>query len=124
MENIVKKLDDLIDSIAEYLEGETAYTVQRKKCSDFYVPATEIKIMSGEYELALVKPMIYRMPMNDVYAQMECSPYPTNIFREKFISKLCKDEQGVYEFVELERFLEQVISGLEKSKEYWIDFYK
>ncbi|MCR9423982.1 hypothetical protein [Vibrio sp. RM-69-4] len=122
MDNIVKKMDDLIDSIAEYIQDETAYTVQRKKCSDFYVPTTEI--MSGEYELALVKPMIYMMPMNDAYAQMEFCPCPANVFREKSISKLCKDEQGVYEFFELKRFLEQVISGLEKSKEHWINFYK
>ncbi|EGR2426329.1 hypothetical protein FXE20_08680 [Vibrio cholerae] len=124
MNNILKKIDELFDSITEYLHSETAYIVQRSVCSDYYVDTTEIRITSDDDVLASIKPIIYMMPIDDVYAQVEFSTYPLNEFSYKSISKLCKNQHGTYDFIDLEAFLEDVISGLEKSKQYLIDWHK
>ncbi|MFH4764205.1 hypothetical protein [Vibrio alginolyticus] len=124
MDNIVRNIDNLIENIAEYLQAETTYTVQKRTCSDFCVPTKEITISSDNNELALIKPFIYMVPMNDAYAQIECHLFPSNVFRDKASSKLYKNANDEYEFVGLEQFLEEMLSGLDKSKECWRDFYK
>lgn len=124
MDNIVGNIDNLIDNIAEYLQAEMTYTVQKRACSDFHVPTIEIKISSDNNELALIKPFIYIMPMDDAYAQIECHLFPSNVFRDKASSKLCKNANDEYEFVGLEHFLEEILSGINKSKEYFRNFYK
>ncbi|ELV8759863.1 hypothetical protein QNE81_004463, partial [Vibrio vulnificus] len=124
MDEIVKKVNSLIDDIAEYLENETAYTVTRKPRSDSHESTTEIIVLNGNNVLASINALIYMIPTDGVYAQIEFHPQPKNIFRNKSISKLCKSEDEEYCFLELDHFSNQVLSGLEKSKDYWASFYR
>ncbi|EHH0850222.1 hypothetical protein JKP11_21835 [Vibrio vulnificus] len=124
MDAIVKKVNSLIDGIAEYLENETAYTVTRNPRSDSHESTTEIIVLNGRNVLASINAVICMTPTDGVYAQIEFHPQPENIFRNKSISKLCKSEDEEYYFLELDHFSNQVLSGLEKSKDYWVSFHR